>query len=104
MPRPPPVTKARFPERLITAPPRNAEVRTRNAEQQWEIACGGDAPLSVPRSAFRVPSSLLQLCLHDPANHMFDRQLQLLDLRGLIGRNDERVVDQAPHGAAALAE
>src|SRR5213078_1604 len=73
-----------------------------------EVTCwtGRGAVLTVtlrtPHSAFRI--SFVQLLFYDPANHMLDRQLQLLDMRGLIGRNDERVVDQAPHGAAALAE
>src|SRR5438445_7448883 len=30
----------------------------RNAEQQWEVACGSDARRAVPRSAFRVPRSM----------------------------------------------
>src|SRR2546422_6781765 len=80
MPRPPPVTSARFPERSITAPPRNAEVRTRNAEQQWEVACGGDARLSLPRSDFRVPRSCLQAFFHDLTYHVLDREMQLLDM------------------------
>src|SRR5438445_6596617 len=30
----------------------------RNAEQQWEVACGSDARRAVPRSDFRVPRSM----------------------------------------------
>src|SRR5712691_73687 len=78
IPRPPPVTNARFPERLITTPPRNAEVRTRNAEQHWEVARGGDAHRSVPRSNFRVPRSDAQPLLHHLTHHVFDGEVQLL--------------------------
>src|SRR5438094_5389662 len=88
MPRPPPVTNARLPERSITAHPH----------------CGFDTRPSNPQSEIRNPQSFAQLLLDDPADHVLDRKLQLLDMRGLIGRDDERVVDQAPHGAAALAE
>src|SRR5205807_10228334 len=78
MPRPPPVTKARFPEKSITTHPHCG----------LGIAdCGLEDRPSNPQSAIRNPQSCAHLCLHDPANHMFDRQLQLLDMRGLIGRN-----------------
>src|SRR2546428_5130020 len=104
IPRPPPVTNARFPERSITTPPRNAEVRTRNAEQHWEVARGGDAPRSVPRSDFRVPRSDGQPLLYHLADHVLDGEVQFLDPRRVIGRDDERHVGQCGELAAALAE
>src|SRR5256885_1296789 len=128
MPRPPPVTKARFPAREITAPPqrgsRNAEPRTaergtRKSEQQWRVA-GGTRPglLSrVPRAGFRVwrfrvpasafrGSALLEpkLFLNDFTNHVLDGQVQLLNVGGLVGRDDEAVVDQLAGGSAVPAE
>src|SRR5256885_2751787 len=104
MPRPPPVTNARFPERSITTPPRNAEVRTRNAEQHWEVARGGDAHRSVPRSDFRVPRSDAQPLLNHLTHHVLDGEVQFLDPRRVIGRDDERHIGQCGELAAALAE
>src|SRR2546423_6527109 len=103
MPRPPPVTKARFPERSITTPHpiRNAECGMWNGNAR---SLASRPPLL--HSAFRISHSALsnQLCLHDPTDDMLDRELQLLDVRGFIGRYHETVVDQSPHRAPALAE
>src|SRR6184192_4469522 len=95
MPRPPPVTKARFPEKSITTHPHCG----------LGIAdCGLEDRPSNPQSAIRNPRSCVQLCFHNRTDNVLDRELQLLDMRGLIGRYHEGVVDEPSHGAAALAE
>src|SRR5213594_5089296 len=55
MPRAPPVTNARFPERSITPPPQGG---TRNAEQSAERRRRERPRIAVPRSAFALPRSM----------------------------------------------
>src|SRR2546426_215859 len=110
IPRPPPVTNARFPERSITTPPQRG---SRNSKR------GTDGPISlrafrvprshfrvsnVPRSDFRVPRSDGQPLLHHLTHHVLDGEVQLLDPRRVIGRHDQRHVGQLGEVAAALAE
>src|SRR5947209_6821571 len=110
MPRPPPVTNARFPERSITTPPQRG---SRNSKR------GTDGPISprafrvprshfrvsdVPRSDFRVPRSDAQPLLNHLTHHVLDGEVQFLDPRRVIGRDDERHIGQCGELAAALAE
>src|SRR6266571_1419915 len=94
MPRPPPVTNARLPERSITTPLQNAERGTRNAEQRGERRRRERPPIAVPRSALALPRSSLQPLLHHLADQMFDGEMQLLDPRRVVGRDHERDVGE----------
>src|SRR5712692_7957697 len=75
MPRPPPVTNARLPVRSITG--------------------------TVP-SAFRLLA--LHSVFHDLADYVLDGEVQLLDARGVIGRDDQDEVGEVLELAAALAQ
>src|SRR6266705_5379851 len=108
MPRPPPVTNARFPERSITAPPPvpNAECGVRSAECSGGHPGAGSLPckLRIPHSALPIPHSRTQPLLHHVTHYVLDGEAQFLDPRRVIGRDDERHVGQFGELAAALAD
>src|SRR2546422_8493919 len=88
MPRPPPVTKARLPERSITTPHpmRNGECGMRNCSER---SLAERRPQL--HSAFRIPHSAfleVQLPLYQLADHVFDGQVKFLNVGGVLGRND----------------
>src|SRR6184192_3375522 len=103
MPRPPPVTNARFPERSITA---LIQRGTRNAERGTEVKCRWlhHAHTFVPRSAFPLPRSCVQPLLHHFADQVLDREVHLLDPRGVVRRHDQGHVGQLLEAAARLAQ
>src|SRR5256886_14570672 len=103
MPLPPPVTKARFPDRSITAPP---QCGMANAEcgMSMEASLGERPPNSIPHSAFRIPHSSLQALHHQFADQMLDREVQLLDSRRVVRRDHERDVGERLQLAARLAQ
>src|SRR5213593_2648784 len=87
IPRPPPVTNARFPDRSITAPPpvRSAECGVRRVRGGIQEQAASHA-----NSAFRTPHSALcsQPLLHHLTHHVLDGEVQFLDPRRVIGRDD----------------
>src|SRR3989441_5855536 len=89
MPRAPPVTNARFPERSITAPP---QCGMANAEcgMSMEASLGERPPNSIPHSPFRIPHSCPQALLHQFADQMLDREMNLLNARRVVRRDHER--------------
>src|SRR2546425_392816 len=103
MPRAPPVTNARFPERSITAPP---QCGMANAEcgMSMEASLGERPPTSIPHSALHIPHSSFQLLLHQLADHMLDREMNLLNARRVVRRDHERDVGERLQLAARLAQ
>src|SRR6266699_1283540 len=110
MPRAPPVTNARFPERSITPPPQGG---TRNAEQSAERRRRERPRIAVPRSAFalprselpvRVPRSSSQLLFYHRTDDVLDREMNLLNPRRVVRRDHERDVGERLQLAARLAQ
>src|SRR3989441_2179753 len=103
MPRPPPVTKARFPVRSITtpAPVRSGECGMRNYRGR---SFASRPPLATPHSALRIPHSLAQPSFHEPADQVLDGEMHLLDSRGVVRGDDQSDVSQVLEPTARMPE
>src|SRR5882762_3951307 len=100
MPLPPPVTKARFPERSITAPPvRNGECGMRSI--RGIVVDRTTLPFN---SAFRTPHSSFQTLLHHFADQVLDGEMNFLDSRGVVRGNDQHDVRQVLEPTARVSQ
>src|SRR2546425_4612788 len=77
-----------------------------NAEcgMSMEASLGERPPNSIPHSAFRIPHSSLQALLHQFADQMLDREMNLLNARRVVRRDHERDVGERLQLAARLAQ
>src|SRR3989449_9065295 len=103
MPRPPPVTKARFPERSITV---LLQRGTRSAERGTAVK--GRSPHNahtfVPLSAFPLPRSRFQALLNHFADQVLDGEMDFLDPRRVVRGNDQHDVGQVLEPTARMPE